>query len=141
MSGESAFPDQGGAAYLDSSPLAKLVLGERESGPLRTWLTGWPRRASSTLSRLEVIRAVRRAAPHEEARARAVLDTIDLILVTDDHLQRAERVGDPQLGSLDALCLATAIEISAEVLVAYDRRLLASARAAGLRVESPGAGA
>jgi predicted nucleic acid-binding protein len=138
LSGANDFPDPE-VAYLDSSAVVKLVHVEAESSKLRAWLTGWPTRATSALTRLEVLRAVRRGSPGDEERARAVLRTLEVIAITDGLLRRAEVLGDVHLGPLDAVQLATAIEISADVLVAYDRRLIASARAAGLRVEGPGA--
>jgi predicted nucleic acid-binding protein len=43
----------------------------------------------------------------------------------------------PQLRSLDALHLATAIRLDADAVVAYDRRLLEAARSLGVNAVSP----
>jgi uncharacterized protein len=131
---------EGSFAYLDSSAIVKLIVEEAESPALRSCLARWgTSRYTSVVSRLEVIRAVRRGAPSLEAAARRILARCLLAPLSEAIVRRAERAGDPHLSSLDAIQVATAQTLELDLFVAYDRRLLASARAAGIRVESPGA--
>jgi uncharacterized protein len=135
----SDFPERS-FTYLDSSAIVKLIVEEAESVALRSSLASWgTNRYTSVVSRLEVIRAVRRGAPQLEAAARRALARLLLAPVSDVVLRRAEHAGDVDLRSLDAIQLATAQTLALDLFVTYDRRLAAAARAEGLRVESPGA--
>jgi predicted nucleic acid-binding protein len=49
------------------------------------------------------------------------------------------RVDPPLLRTLDAIHLASALEVGADEMIVYDRRLADAARANGLTVTSPGA--
>lgn len=129
--------------YLDSSALLKLLHEESESAALEGWLTarsGTPV-LSSELARVEVIRACRRVNSDALPEARALLSQLDLIPVTSDVLDLAADVGDTNLRSLDAIHLATAVSIRADLsaFVAYDHRLAEAASDAGLETFSPGA--
>lgn len=55
-------------------------------------------------------------------------------------LQEAAAVADPLLRSLDAIHVATAVQLRPllDALVTYDHRMAAAAREMGLRVDSPG---
>jgi len=118
--------------YLDSSAIVKLVVRERESGALFEWLAEWPERVSSAVARVEVLRALRRAGVGSGAqrRARDVLDHIALMPVDRPVLDVAGELEPAELRSLDAIHLATALSVKADLagLVTYDERL---ARAAG----------
>jgi predicted nucleic acid-binding protein len=108
-------------------------------------LAGRPEAISSRLASVEVLRAVKRgAAPDEtEQRARAVLDRPTLAAVDDTVLDLAGRLPGPDLRSLDAIHLATALSLGdlPEAFVTYDRRLAEAARAHGLTVVQPGSSA
>ena len=126
--------------YLDTSAALKLVVREPETERLELWMaerTGIPR-VSSRLLRIEMLRAVTRAAPHRISRANVVLSAIALLSM-DDAAPAAEVIGDTTLRSLDAIHLATAHEIRTELsaFVCYDKRLRDSANALGLPVEAP----
>ena len=126
--------------YLDTSAALKLVVAEPETGGLELWLAsraGIPR-VSSRLLRIEMLRAVTRAAPHQMSRANVVLSAIALLSM-DDVAATAEVIGDNMLRSLDAIHLATAHEIRTDLsaFVCYDKRLRDSAHALGLPVEAP----
>lgn len=126
--------------YLDTSAALKLVLPEAETGALEQWIAeriGVPR-ISSRLLRIEMLRTVRRYAPHRMERAGVVLSGITLLSM-DGAASLAESVGDAVLRSLDAIHLATAHELreGLTAFVCYDGRLCASARAAGVPVASP----
>ena len=96
--------------YIDSSALVKLVVAEPETPALLEFLAGWPHRVSSTLARVEVLRAVRRAAagPAVRQRATRVLARVGLIRIDEPVLAGAARVAPPELRTLDAIHLATA---------------------------------
>ncbi|MHB1533865.1 MAG: type II toxin-antitoxin system VapC family toxin [Acidimicrobiales bacterium] len=129
--------------YLDSSALLKLLHDERESAVLESWLVereGAPV-VSSELAKVEVFRACRRVNVDALPEARALLAGIDLIPLTGEVVDQAAEVGDPLLRSLDALHLASALSIRADLsaFVAYDHRLAQAASAAGLAPLRPGA--
>lgn len=126
--------------YLDSSALVKLVLTEPESSVLAGVVRTGPGMISSALARIEVIRAVRRKGPVEEKSARLLMASVDSVDITDQIINEAGRIGRLQLRSLDAIHLATALELRSALtgFVAYDRRLLDAAAALGLRPMSPG---
>ena len=127
-------------AYLDSSAFVKLVVAEPESDALRRALRRWPERASSTLLRTEAVRALRRSGNDRHvAHARRLLRAIHLIRVDEPLLDRAGDLEPPDLRSLDAIHLAAALLISADlgVVFCYDPRLRQAAEAYGLDVDSP----
>jgi uncharacterized protein len=126
--------------YLDTSAALKLVLPEAETASLELWIAeraGVPR-VSSRLLRIEMLRSVAKAAPQRMSRANVVLSSIALVSM-DDVAPTAEVIGEPMLRSLDSIHLATAHELRTELtaFVCYDKRLLDSAHALGLPVESP----
>lgn len=128
--------------YLDSSALLKLVHQERESDLLEQWLSQdltMPM-VSSQLARIEVIRATRRLNADALPEAVALLDSLDLIPISTDIVERASLIGDSTLRSLDAIHLASALAIQHELtsFVAYDARLAQAATAAGLVTDQPG---
>jgi uncharacterized protein len=131
----------GPVAYLDSSAFIKLVVAEPESAALRSAIARWPQHASSTLLRTETIRALRRSGNirHVPA-ARRLLKAVRMVRIDEPLLDRAADLEPGELRTLDAIHLASALEIGQDlgVMVAYDIRLKAAAEAYGLAVESPG---
>ena len=127
--------------YLDSSALLKLLIQEQESAALESWITaqaGAPM-VTSTLAKVEVLRACRRLNAEALPAVTALLAELDLIPLTTDVVDQAAEVGGPLLRSLDALHLASALSIGSELtaFVCYDRRLLEAASAAGLAAINP----
>lgn len=124
--------------YLDSSAIVKLAVDETSSAALRRYLR---RRSllSSALARTEVLRALRGEGDEAIARGRRVLADIDLVRINDRVLEAAATLGPPELRSLDAIHLATAQRLGADLatLVTYDDRLADAARQLGCRVASP----
>jgi uncharacterized protein len=127
--------------YLDSSALIKLAVTEPESAALRRWLAGQPNlvRVSSSVARVEVPRAVWRAEPTALPESYQIIQRTGEVRLSDEVLSKAAGVRPPALPSLDAIHLASALAIRVELtaFVAYDQRLLAAARAAGLPTASP----
>lgn len=128
------------AHYLDTSALVKLVVREAESEALIAWLREADRRpVTSDLARTELARAVMRAAPGRLDRVREVLGSIALRTATAALFQEAARLAPAGLRSLDAVHLATALDLDddLESLVTYDDRLAEAARFHGVRVTAP----
>jgi len=127
--------------YLDSSALVKLVFEETESDALAQWLAD--RQAmpkfSSELTTIELVRTCRRRDADAVVGARQVLAGLDLMPLTADLVESASSIGPPDLRSLDAIHLSSALLISEDVtaFVAYDVRLKTAALAAGLEVVAP----
>jgi predicted nucleic acid-binding protein len=127
--------------YLDTSALTKLVRIEAETEGLRRWLEQGTAThlVSSEIATVELVRAARRSGESAVPVARQVLAGLSLVSLTSEMLQRAAQLEPPELRSLDAIHLATALELGSELatLVAYDRRMLAAADALGLSVAAP----
>jgi uncharacterized protein len=127
--------------YLDTSAFVRLVRGERETPALQAFLRDRPAGplVSSALLVVETRRAVLREAPDQLARADLLLTRIDQVDVTRSVLEAASRLPDPGLRSLDAIHLATALQLAGglEALVTYDGRLAAAAARQKLPVVAP----
>ncbi len=127
--------------YLDSSALVKLVAPEPETAALLSLLEPRPEVVSSVLARVEVARAVARSGGGKRTRERArqVLSSVFLVAIDDPILERAAGLDPPDLRSLDAIHIATALALRPEVeaVVSYDERLNAAAKALGLAVVTP----
>ena len=126
--------------YLDSSALIKLVFEEEETEALEAFLRERPIRVSSSLARVEVMRAARTVGDELVTRhADAVLGAVELIAPDAALLADAARLDPLTLRSLDSVHLATAVALAADIegMVVYDRRLAGAARQAGLTVWAP----
>jgi len=127
--------------YLDTSAFVKLVWGEGETPALEAFLRERPQATlvSSALLVVETRRAVLREDPGQLARADLLLTRVDQVGVTRSVLEAASRLPDPSLRSLDAIHLATALQLGREldVLVTYDSRLAAGAERQRLAVVAP----
>jgi uncharacterized protein len=132
--------------YLDSAAIVKLVHPEAESKDLQLWLAarlGTPR-VSSALAEVEVPRAILRHAPGSQQNVPVVLATIARFEIDAAVRGLAATYRNPLLRALDAIHLATAQVLTAELgepleaFVTYDRRLLAAAETAGLPTAIPG---
>lgn len=125
--------------YVDSSALVKLVVEEPESSALRDLLEHDADQLSSTIVEIEVVRAVRRAVPELVLQAQRVVAMVTVIEPNEAIRARAALLEPAMLRTLDALHLATALEIVDELdgLVSYDVRLSDAAAATGLRVFAP----
>jgi len=126
--------------YLDASAAVKLVVEEMESSALADRVTdGFL--ISSELCRVELARALLRLGLGVGAirLGRRVLDRFELLLLDAGILDRASEVGPPNLRTLDAVHLASALALDRELdaFVTYDRRLAEAADLVGLPVTSP----
>lgn len=128
------------AHYIDTSALAKLVIAEPETAALQAWFAQRERNpVSCDLTRTELLRSVRRAAPDNLVRAREVLDSVTLIEVTTAMFEEAGRLDPTILRTLDAVHLAAALVLGDELegVVTYDDRLAQAATANGIAVIAP----
>lgn len=125
--------------YVDASALVKVVVAEAESSAVRAYFASRPRQVSSVLLRVELGRAVARRPVVDIGVIALALDQISLLDLDAAVIARASTIGPPELRTLDAIHLASALELGPELeaLVTYDARLAAAARAAGLSVVSP----
>ena len=128
------------AFYIDTSALVKLVVAEAESEPLKNWVEREQRDLiACDLVRTELQRAVRRVAPDRATRSRAVLDSITLTAVMPAIFEEAGRLDPATLRSLDAIHLASALDLGDDLegLITYDDRLAAASEANGVAVVAP----
>lgn len=127
--------------YLDSSALVKLALAETESSALARWLAENADQpmVSSVLHRAEVARAIWRTEPAALPRCYMALRRVQRIGLTQDLLDTAATLPPQALRSSDAIHLASALALkrALSAFVAYDKRLLAAAREAGLPTTTP----
>jgi uncharacterized protein len=106
---------------------------------LRTELNRWEGHVSSALLAMEAVRACARYGEIYGEQARRGLARLALIPLDDRVLTAAASLEPPGLRALDAVHLATALSLGADlgVLIAYDARLLDAATRQGLPVASP----
>ncbi|MGX6447264.1 type II toxin-antitoxin system VapC family toxin [Patulibacter sp. S7RM1-6] len=132
--------------YVDSSALLKRVFEEPESAALvaalQRHVDAGDALLSSSLAWVEVSRAVLAAADREAAIPAGELTAVALSGVLEAPLDGqvtalARRLPPPVLRTLDALHVATAVLLDADLVVAYDDRLIAAARHHGLDVLAP----
>lgn len=125
--------------YLDSSALVKLAVAEPESAALRHYLRRRSGLVSSALARTEVLRALLPAGEAAIRRGRAVLRTLDLVRVSDRVFEAAGVLQPVEVRSLDAIHLATAQLLGADLrqVVTYDQRMAEAAESLGLKASSP----
>ncbi len=129
------------AWYLDTSAAVKLVLRERESGPLVRWLRATQDPSvSSDLLRIELRRVTRRGAADRMVRAFDVLDSLPLLAMTPDIFERAAKLEPLTLRGLDALHLAAALTLGDQLhgIVTYGERMTQAATLLGIVAKSPG---
>ncbi|RIQ37380.1 type II toxin-antitoxin system VapC family toxin [Jiangella rhizosphaerae] len=130
--------------YVDSSALLKRAVREAESDALEQALEDHVENGdaivTSTLAGLEIGRALLRV-----AEGPAVQNGVDDALagiaerhITEDVVGLARRLRPPVLRSLDAIHLATALVLDADLMITYDHRLADACRHHTLRVAAPG---
>jgi predicted nucleic acid-binding protein len=126
--------------YLDSSAVVKLVHTESESAALHAWLAEHPAPlVTSALSRTEACRALTRGAPTAVPALDDIMATMYLAPVDDTVLRAAATLSPPAMRSLDAIQLATALQLAQHLtwFIAYDKRLLAAAMTHDLPTTAP----
>lgn len=129
------------AYYLDTSAALKLLAEESHSRSFAQFYDDHANAAwvSSTLLRVEVMRAVTRALPVAVPDARELLLAFDFISIDEGIIEVAMNEPDRTLRSLDAIHLATARALGDDLdgMATYDERLAVAAMAAGMTIISP----
>jgi uncharacterized protein len=130
--------------YLDTSALVKLVRPEAESAALAMWLNARAGEAAvtSTLTEVELPRAIRRSSPGRLTDVAAVLARLARFEIDAAVRATAAAYTDPGLRSLDAIHLATADHLRSSgktisSFVTYDSRLAQAAMSAGFTTQAP----
>jgi uncharacterized protein len=130
--------------YVDSSALIKRAIEEPESDALDETLEAHVADddvlVASSLAWVEVTRAIRAVAQPEND----INDLIESALsgvaerpIAADVVSLARRISPESLRILDAIHLATAVLLDADLIVTYGNRLEAAARYNGLAVAKP----
>jgi predicted nucleic acid-binding protein len=127
--------------YIDTSAATKLVNTEAESPALAVYMAehiSIPV-VSSMLLYPELVRSVTRNRPEQASRALVLLQRIMMVPLSNEIVVNAASVGTPMLRTLDALHVATALAIKeqVDVFLAYDKRLIEAATAAGFNTLAP----
>lgn len=127
------------ATYLDSSAIVKLAVREAESVALRRYLRRRRPLVSSSLARTEVLRALLPAGDQAIGAGRKVLARLDLVRINNLVLDAAAALLPVETRSLDAIHLATAALLRADLstLITYDDRMAEAAKRLGHRVAAP----
>jgi uncharacterized protein len=133
-------------AYVDSSALVRRALDEPGRaallGSLDRFALDGTLMFSSSLAWVEVSRSIRSRLGSESPQL--VAEHIDTALsgiaespISPEVTSLARRLGPSSLRTLDAIHLATATLLDADVIVAYDHRLIESAAELGFLTLSP----
>ena len=133
--------------YVDSSIVMRRL--RREAASLREW-GEWDRAYASVLLRVEIFRTIDRIRLSGRlddrgivemlGDARAMLDSIALVPLSDSILERASQSFLTALGTLDALHLATAVRLVESggielMFLTHDGELATAARTMNFKVE------
>jgi len=125
---------------LESSAFLKLVVEEQESRALLAYLdeVGEDAVTSSWLLVTEAHRAASRLGLDRHDDVDRLLARISLVRVLDEICTEAGKLlsGHP-MRTLDAIHVATALYVDADIMLSYDSRQLDAARIAGLETASP----
>jgi predicted nucleic acid-binding protein len=127
--------------YLDASALVKLVAPEVESAAMAAFVAEHRSQSTSVVGLVEVRRAAARRPGVADARVEDVLGRVAGIALEPAIAAAAATIEPATLRTLDAIHLASAAALGAdlEAFVTYDRRLAEAARSLGMPVASPGA--
>jgi predicted nucleic acid-binding protein len=127
--------------YLDASALVKLVRREPETDALVAALAPDAKLVASEIVEVELLRALRRRGGGSAAAGlgRSKLESVRLVPLSRRIRRRACELAPVTLRTLDALHLATALDLGEllDAVYAYDTRLSEAAQQAGLLVLAP----
>ncbi len=128
-------------AYLDTSAAMKLLVEERESHALASYLQSAGQELTLVASWLLSTELHCAASRHPEdvdaASVGLVLETLTLVDLTRGDLLTAGTLPG-RLRSHDAVHLAVALRLGVDELITYDGEFQRAAEAVGLRVARPG---
>lgn len=125
--------------YLDTSAALKFFADEPEAEALELSIVERsPAIFSSLLLETELRRAAARTHEIPLAEITELLESIELVALTQTAFRLAGQLPGATLRSLDALHLIAALLGGANVVVTYDRRLQEAAKDVGLAILAPG---
>jgi predicted nucleic acid-binding protein len=124
--------------YIDTSAFVKLCWREEESDALREHLGGRPL-ISSVVLHVEAVRAALRRSPEAVGITQQRLRKVSRLDIAGATIGLASTMLPPEVRSLDAVHLAAARMLDADLdeLITYDDRMRQAAIAQGLSVSSP----
>ncbi|MGH3907944.1 MAG: PIN domain-containing protein [Pseudonocardiaceae bacterium] len=126
--------------YIETSAAAKLLVDEAASGRMAGRLDTAVNQDDALLSSMLLETELRRLAVRvgrAQAAVTRLLERFDLVETDRSLYREAGLLPGPHLRNLDALHLAAALRVGADVMVTYDRRQADAAEAAGLPVLAP----
>lgn len=128
------------ALYLDTSALGRVLLGEPDAPAILLALVRFDQHLASRLLSIELRRLALR---YDQLEASAqLLAGVALVPLSDPLLTIAEAVTPASVTTLDAIHLATALDLAEagllDAIMTYDARLAEGARHHGLTVVAPG---
>ena len=125
--------------YADTSALVKLMVTEPETRALTQFASDVDILLTSRIAQVEMGRAALRTTLETNEVVAGILGQLEFRELTIDICTAAARLDPPALRALDAVHLATALELSSELdaFLTYDTRLAAAAKAHGLLVAAP----
>jgi predicted nucleic acid-binding protein len=127
------------AVYIDTSALGRVLLDEPDKSAITNALDSFDQVIASRLLRIELRRVGLKRGLLD--RAESLLADISLIPMEDQVLTATETLTPPSLGTLDAIHLATAVQLAKagklNALMTYDKSLAAGAHEHGIAVLSP----
>lgn len=125
--------------YLDTSALARVLLGETDARAIETALGGFERITASRLLAVELHRVGLRTGL--TLAARRLLGGVSLVPLDETLFTAAETILPASVPTLDAVHLATAVSLAAagviDCIMTFDRRLIEGAEQHGLPALSP----
>lgn len=125
--------------YVDTSALGRVLLAEPDAKVVDAALSSYEARWSSSLLAVELGRLGK--AESLEAEAAEQLKTVVLLPVTEARLVLAAAIDPPEVRSLDAIHLASAVELHSTgrvtAVMTYDRQLTAGCAHHGVPVVAP----
>lgn len=126
--------------YVETSAAAKVLFHEPESAALKAQLDdladGEIPLLSSDLLETELRRVAQRGGATQQD-VTNLLDRFDLLAMDQSIYRTAGLLPGENLRSLDALHVAVAVRVSADVMVTYDQRQIKACRSVGLNTLSP----
>ena len=125
-------------AYCDSSVLGDPLLDTRESRGTRDYLTSWQQQGSVATSRLTAVELGRLAMRESTSSTASSLNVtalpLEFMAVGDSVLRRAASLPIRFLKSLDAIHIASALLVRADVVLTRDRQMQRACEELGLAV-------
>lgn len=126
--------------YVETSALTPLIKREKSSLAIREYLDDLSEDGHLLLSGRLTETELRRAAHRyhlPQSQATAILEALEIEEQTRAHFRIAGTLGSPNLRSLDALHVATAVASGCQAMVTLDRRVADASESVGIPVLDP----